>query len=301
MGATDVLPFVPVGTAALDGCVQLAQRAGERIGSRLGIPVFLYEAAATRPTGRIWRTCGAANTKELARAIRTDPDRAPDFRSRRSPSSAGATAVGARLPLLAFNVNLRHADVEIMKKIAKAIRFQTGGLRYVKALGFARGARRRAGLDEPREHSRPPVHRSSALIRDEAERAGVPIVGSEVVGLVCQDALVDVWACCASGFSRATRSSRTGSRAGSERPSRRFQVRRRGRVVSARGRDGLGRGRRARGRARDDGRAPDDRKEEICRRGGPDARGGARQGGAPPGAPGARGGQARARSRLPRG
>ena len=136
MGATDVPPFVPVGTAALDGCVQLARRAGERIGSELGIPVFLHEAAATRPDRQNLADVRRGEYEGLARAIGTDPDRAPTGPDAIHPS-AGATAVGARLPLLAFNVNLGTPDVEIAKKIAKAIRFQTGGLRYVKALGFS--------------------------------------------------------------------------------------------------------------------------------------------------------------------
>lgn len=193
MGATDVLPFVPVGTSALDGCIQLARRAGERIGSELGIPVFLYEAAATRADRQNLADVRRGEYEGLARAIGTDPDRAPDFGPAVIHSTAGATAVGARLPLLAFNVNLGTSDVEIAKRIAKAIRFQTGGLRYVKALGFALAERGIVQVSMNLVNTwGTPVHRVFALIRDEAERYGVPIVGSEVVGLVCQDALVDV-------------------------------------------------------------------------------------------------------------
>jgi glutamate formiminotransferase/formiminotetrahydrofolate cyclodeaminase len=193
MGATDVLPFVPVGTASLEGCVQLARRAGERIGSELGIPVFLYESAATRPDRQNLADVRRGEYEGLARAIGTDPDRAPDFGPAAIHPSAGATAVGARLPLLAFNVNLGTSDVEIAKRIAKAIRFQTGGLRYVKALGFALAERGIVQVSMNLVNTwGTPVHRVFALIRDEAERYGVPIVGSEVVGLVCQDALVDV-------------------------------------------------------------------------------------------------------------
>lgn len=193
MGATDVLPFVPVGTAALDGCIQLARRAGERIGSELGIPVFLYEAAAARPDRQNLADVRRGEYEGLARAIGTDPERAPDFGPAAIHPSAGATAVGARLPLLAFNVNLGTPDVEIAKRIAKAIRFQTGGLRYVKALGFSLAERGIVQVSMNLVNTwGTPVHRVFALIRDEAERYGVPIVGSEVVGLVCQDALVDV-------------------------------------------------------------------------------------------------------------
>jgi len=193
MGATDVLPFVPVGSATLDRCVELARRAGERIGSELGIPVFLYEAAATRPARQNLADVRRGEYEGLSGAIGTDPERTPDFGPRAIHPGAGATAVGARLPLLAFNVNLGTSDVEIAKKIAKAIRFQSGGLRHVKALGFMLQERGLAQVSMNLVNTwGTPVHRVFALIRDEAERYGVPIVGSEVVGLVCQDALVDV-------------------------------------------------------------------------------------------------------------
>src|SRR5258706_1984151 len=120
MGATDVLPFVPIGTTKLERCVELARRAGERIGSELGIPVFLYEAAATRPTRQNLADVRRGEYERLSRAIRTDPHRAPDFGPPAIHSGAGATAVCARLPLLAFNANLGTRDVEVCKKIAKA-------------------------------------------------------------------------------------------------------------------------------------------------------------------------------------
>ena len=193
MGATDVLPFVPVGSATLDRCVELARRAGERIGRELGIPVFLYEAAATTPARKNLADVRRGEYEGLSRAIGTDPERTPDFGPAAIHPGAGATAIGARLPLLAFNVNLGTSDVEVAKKIAKAIRFQSGGLRYVKALGFELKERGLAQVSMNLVNTwGTPVHRVFALIRDEAERYGVPIVGSEVVGLVCQDALVDV-------------------------------------------------------------------------------------------------------------
>ena len=193
MGATDVLPFVPVGSATLERCVELARRAGERIGRELGIPVFLYEAAATRPARQNLADVRRGEYEGLSRAIGTDPDRSPDFGPQAIHPGAGATAVGARLPLLAFNVNLGTSDVEVAKKIAKAIRFQSGGLRHVKALGFMLQERGIAQVSMNLVNTwGTPVHRVFALIREEAERYGVPIVGSEVVGLVCQDALVDV-------------------------------------------------------------------------------------------------------------
>jgi len=192
MGATDVLPFVPVGATKIERCVELARRAGERIGTELQIPVYLYEAAATRPSRQNLADVRRGEYEGLAREIGTNPDRAPDFGPQAIHASAGAVAVGARMPLLAFNVNLGTKDVEIAKRIAKAIRFQTGGLRYVKALGFELKERGIVQISMNLVNTwGTPIHRVMALIRDEAERYGVPIVGSEVVGLVVQDALID--------------------------------------------------------------------------------------------------------------
>src|SRR3989442_15049512 len=193
MGATDVLPFVPIGTTKLERCVELARRAGERIAGELGIPVYLYEAAATRPTRQNLAEVRRGEFEGLAREIGTNPERAPDFGPPAIHPSAGAIAVGARMPLLAFNVNLGTKDVEIAKRIAKAIRFQSGGLRYVKALGFELRERGIVQISMNLVNTwGTPVQRVFALIKDEADRYGVPIVGSEVVGLVCQDALIDV-------------------------------------------------------------------------------------------------------------
>jgi glutamate formiminotransferase/formiminotetrahydrofolate cyclodeaminase len=193
MGATDVLPFVPVGGTSLERCIELARRAGERIGSELQIPVYLYEAAATRPSRQNLADVRRGEYEGLARELGSNPDRDPDFGPKAVHPAAGAMAVGARLPLLAFNVNLGTPDVDVAKRIAKAIRFQGGGLRYVKALGFELRERGIVQVSMNLVNTwGTPVHRVFAMIRDEAERYGVPIVGSEVVGLVCQDALIDV-------------------------------------------------------------------------------------------------------------
>lgn len=193
MGATDVLPFVPIGSTKLERCVELARQAGERIAGELGIPVYLYEAAATRPSRQNLADVRRGEFEGLAREIGTNPERAPDFGPHAIHPSAGAIAVGARMPLLAFNVNLGTKDVEIARRIAKAIRFQTGGLRYVKALGFELKERGIVQISMNLVNTwGTPVQRVFALIKDEADRYGVPIVGSEVVGLVCQDALIDV-------------------------------------------------------------------------------------------------------------
>src|SRR5258706_4685895 len=193
MGATDVLPFVPIGETKIERCVQMARLVGERIGTELQIPVYLYEAAATRPSRQNLADVRRGEYEGLAREIRVNPERAPDFGPAAIHPSAGSIAVGARMPLLAFNVNLGTKDVEVAKKIAKAIRFQTGGLRYVKALGFELRERGIVQISMNLVNTwGTPLQRVFALIRDEAERYGVPIVGSEVVGLVVQDALIDV-------------------------------------------------------------------------------------------------------------
>jgi len=192
MGATDVLPFVPIGTASLDRCIDLARRAGERIGTELGIPVYLYEAAATRPERQNLADVRRGQFEGIAKELGVKPERDPDYGPKAIHPSAGAIAIGARLPLLAFNVNLGTRDVDVAKRIAKAIRFQTGGLRYVKALGFELRERGIVQVSMNLVNTwGSPVHRVFAMIREEAERYGVPIVGSEVVGLVCQDALID--------------------------------------------------------------------------------------------------------------
>ena len=193
MGATDVLPFVPVGSTKLERCVELARIAGQRIGDELKIPVYLYEAAATRPARQNLADVRRGEFEGLSREIGTLPERAPDFGPSAIHPSAGAIAVGARMPLLAFNVNLGTKDVEIAKRIAKAIRFQSGGLRYVKALGFVLQERGIVQISMNLVNTwGTPIQRVFALIREEADRYGVPIVGSEVVGLVVQDALIDV-------------------------------------------------------------------------------------------------------------
>jgi glutamate formiminotransferase len=135
LGATDVVPFVPLSDVTMDDCVAMAKRLGERVGNELSIPVYLYEAAAARPERANLENLRKGQYEGLKSEIGSDPDRVPDY----GPSelgTAGATVIGARNPLIAFNVYLTTADVDIAKKIARAIRHSSGGLRYVKALGL---------------------------------------------------------------------------------------------------------------------------------------------------------------------
>ena len=193
MGATDVIPIVPLVNMTMTECVELARALGKRIGEELAIPVFLYEAAATRPERQNLAQVRSGEFEGLREAIGKDPSRTPDFGPARIHPTAGAVAVGARMPLVAFNVNLGTSNVSVARNIAKAIRFADGGLRYVKALGFEL---KKIGLVQVSMNlvntKGTPIQRVFALIKSEAERYGVPILGSEVVGLVPLDSLVDV-------------------------------------------------------------------------------------------------------------
>ena len=193
VGATDVVPFVPLSDATIDDCVAMAKRLGERVGNELNIPVYLYEEAAMRPERANLENIRKGQYEGLKSEIESDPDRAPDY----GPSTlgaAGATVIGARNPLIAFNVYLTTADVDIAKKIAKVIRHSSGGLRHVKALGLLVEGRAQVSLNLT-NYRETPVARVVELIRREAERYGVGIHHSELVGLIPQDALTDaaVW------------------------------------------------------------------------------------------------------------
>lgn len=190
LGATDVVPFIPIRDATTADCVALAQRLGQRVGAELGIPVYLYEEAATRPERRNLADVRRGEYEALKQALGVDPARAPDF-GPTTITPAGATAIGARAPLIAYNVYLSTADVDVAKKIAKAIRHSSGGLRHVKALGLLVDGRAQVSINMTDFRSTP-LHRVFDLIRAEALRYGVLPTESEIVGLVPQDALLDV-------------------------------------------------------------------------------------------------------------
>ncbi len=174
MGATDVLPFVPVEGVTLEDCAELARRAGRRIGEELGIPVFLYEAAATRPDRVSLADVRRGEFEGLRDRIGKDADRTPDFGPNRIHPTAGATAVGARRFLVAFNANLNTGDVRVAKAIASTIREQSGGLKHVRALGFSIEGGRRAQVSMNLVNTEAtPIHRVMALVRAEAARHGV--------------------------------------------------------------------------------------------------------------------------------
>lgn len=189
MGAVDVIPFVPIRGATMEECVELSRRVGRKIWAEVGVPVYLYERSATRPERQDLANIRQGEFEGLSTKIQ-EPAWAPDFGERQIHPTAGVVAVGARPPLVAFNVNLGTQDLETAKRIARAVRHSSGGLRYVKALGFALKQRGIVQVSmNMTDYERTPLFRAFELIKREAQRYGVPVVGSEIVGLVPQQAL----------------------------------------------------------------------------------------------------------------
>lgn len=192
MGAADVVPFVPISSVKMEDCVALAHQVGRRIGEELGIPVYLYERAASRPERSNLADVRRGEYEGIKATIETDPDRMPDYGPPRV-GPAGATAVGARPPLIAYNVNLGTRNLDVANAIARAVRHSSGGLRYVKALGFTIEGRGIVQVSmNMTDYGKTPLFRVFEMIKREAERYGVPVVGSEVVGLTPADALYNV-------------------------------------------------------------------------------------------------------------
>ena len=193
IGATDVVPFVPISGVSMEDCVAMARRLGERVGRELNLPVYLYEEAATTPERVNLENIRHGQYEGLKLEIETHPERKPDF----GPAvlgPAGATVIGARHPLVAYNVYLNTADLSIAKVIAKGIRQSSGGYRYVKALGMLVDDMAQVSMNLT-NFRQTPVFRVVETIRREAARYGVSIHHSELVGLIPQDALIDsaVW------------------------------------------------------------------------------------------------------------
>jgi len=193
IGATDVIPFVPISEVTMADCVDMAKKLGERIGTELQIPVYLYEEAATRPERRDLAYIRKGQYEALKAELGVEPGREPDFGPAQMHPSAGATVVGARMPLVAFNINLGTSDISIAKRIAKLIRARDGGYMYVKAMGVNLDERHIAQVSINMINFRKTsLYRVFETVKMEAERYGVPVVGSEIIGLVPMDALIDV-------------------------------------------------------------------------------------------------------------
>lgn len=190
IGATDVVPLIPIDGVTLDDCVALAKRVGREIWHRYRIPVYFYEAAAQRPERVNLENVRRGQFEGLREEVPRNPDRAPDVGEAKLHPTAGATVVGARKFLIAYNINLSTPDVSIAKKIAKTVRFSSGGLRYVKAMGVDLRARNLAQVSmNLTDFQQTPIHRVFEAVKREAERHGVSIVGSEIVGLIPRRAL----------------------------------------------------------------------------------------------------------------
>ena len=191
-GAADVVPFVPLGADEMPVCVDVARVLGRRVAAELEIPVFLYEDAARVPEHRNLATVRGKGFEELRDAIAADPARRPDEGAPRVHPTAGAVAIGARFPLIAYNVNLESDDLELAQRIAREIRERDGGMKCVKALGLALddgAVQVSMNLTDYRVTSMSDV---VAAIGDRAAAVGVAIRESEVVGLLPQDALVQL-------------------------------------------------------------------------------------------------------------
>jgi glutamate formiminotransferase/formiminotetrahydrofolate cyclodeaminase len=193
MGATDVCPFIPISGVTMKTCIAMAKRLGERVGKELQIPVYLYEEAATRPDRQNLAEIRKGEYEAIRDEIATNPVRKPDFGPLKTHPTAGAIAIGARQFLIAYNVYLNTQNLDIAKKIANAIRFQTGGFRYVKAMGFDIKERRQVQISMNLvDYEGTPIFRVYEAIKAEAKRYGVMPTSSEVVGLTPLEAMIQV-------------------------------------------------------------------------------------------------------------
>lgn len=191
MGATDVLPFVPIRDMTAEDCVLISKRVAKRVWDELSIPSFLYEDSAENPAHRNLADCRRGEFEGMNEKLLL-PDWAPDFGERRVHPTAGITAIGARMPLIAFNVNLDTDDLQLAKDIAKKIRGSSGGFPYCKALGIALAARNVAQVSMNLvNYEKTPIFEVYEAIRNLAAEQGVGILGSELVGMTPAKALLD--------------------------------------------------------------------------------------------------------------
>lgn len=188
MGAADVVPFIPIDGVTLEDCVAMAKHVGAEIARRFGIPVYLYEAAAATPERQNLENIRRGQFEGIRDEIATNPARKPDFGEPKIHPTAGATVVGARKFLIAYNVFLNTVDVDVAKKIAKAVRASSGGFRFVKGAGFLVRGMAQVSMNLT-DFEQTPIHRVFELVKREAARYGVAPVSSEIVGLIPKAAL----------------------------------------------------------------------------------------------------------------
>lgn len=190
LGAVDVVPFIPIDGATMAECVALAREVARTIADQLAVPVYLYEEAATRPERRNLEDIRRGEFEGLAEKM-ARAEWAPDFGPAQPHPTAGATVIGARMPLIAYNINLATDRLDVAKKIAAAVRMSSGGLRFVKAMGLPLDDRKIVQVSmNLTNFERTPIFRVFELVKREAARYGVNVLESEIVGLVPQAALV---------------------------------------------------------------------------------------------------------------
>jgi glutamate formiminotransferase/formiminotetrahydrofolate cyclodeaminase len=190
MGAADVIPFIPIAGMSIEECVELSVGVAREIARRYHIPVYLYERSARIPARQDLAYVRKGQFEGIREEIRTHPERKPDFGPCEVHPSAGATAVGARFPLIAYNIYLRTSELKIAQDIARSIRYSSGGLRYVKALGFEIKSRNQVQVSmNLTNYEATPISRVFELVCREAERHGTSVASSEIVGLAPQKAL----------------------------------------------------------------------------------------------------------------
>ncbi|MBS5334208.1 MAG: glutamate formimidoyltransferase [Firmicutes bacterium] len=191
MGCVDVMPFVPIKEATNEDCIRLSETVGKRIAEEAGLPVFLYEMSARKEARKNLAAVRKGQFEGMAEKVK-DPEWKPDFGGARIHPTGGVVAVGARPPLVAYNLNLNTSDVGIAKKIAKVIREKDGGLANVKAMGFMLEDRNIAQVSiNMTDYRVTPLYRVTELVKSEAKRYGVRVIGSEVIGLCPMKALID--------------------------------------------------------------------------------------------------------------
>jgi len=190
LGVVDVVPFVPIEGVRMSDCVALARETAAAVSERFGVPVYLYEEAASNPARRNLEDIRRGEFEGLAAKMRT-PEWAPDFGPAAPHPTAGASVIGARMPLIAYNINLATDRLDVAKKIAAAVRYSSGGLRYVKAMGVMLGDRGVAQVSmNLTNFEKTPIPRVFEMVKREAERYGVAVLESEIVGLIPQAALL---------------------------------------------------------------------------------------------------------------
>ncbi len=191
MGATDVVPLIPISEVTMEECIELTQELGRRVGEELGISVYLYEKSASTPARENLADVRRGQYEGMADKLKVD-EWTPDFGPTELNTKAGVTAIGARMPLVAYNINLDTDNVEIAKKIAMAIRARSGGFTYCKAIGLEITERNMAQVSiNMVDYTKTPLFRVFDTVEREANRYGVNVIGSEIIGLVPMDALVN--------------------------------------------------------------------------------------------------------------